>query len=370
MDLSTSYTLEELSKLTSSKLVGDPDYRIQGVENLESASEREASFLANPLYLKQLKQSKAGVVFIKELPDFETSQNYLLSPDPSKSFQILIELFNDPSLLESGFTGIHPSAIIHPTADIADGVSIGPYTVIDQNVIIGPHTQILSHVHIGPHVQIGSHCLLHPQVSVGANCELKNSVILQPGAIIGSCGFGYSTSAKGEHQKLKHVGRVILEDNVEIGANTTIDRARFQVTHIHSGVKIDNLVQIGHGVHIGQNSIIVSQVGIAGSTKLGKYNVVAGQVGIVGHINIADHVTLAAKSGVTKSITKPGTYGGAPAVSQENYYKQIYSLRKLPLYASKIKKFEEKIQQVESYRSPLGTFNPKALFKKIFSNKS
>ncbi len=370
MPHSTSYSLEELSNLTSSKLVGDPDYRIQGVENLESASEKEASFLANPLYLKQLKQSNAGVVFIKELPDFETSQNYLISPDPSKAFQVLIELFNDPSLFESGFTGIHPSAIIHPTAEIADHVTIGPYTVIDKNVKIGPYTQILGHVHIAPYVQIGSHCILYPQTSVGANCELKNAVILQPGAVIGSCGFGYSTSEKGEHKKLKHVGRVILEDRVEIGANTTIDRARFKETHIHSGVKIDNLVQIGHGVHIGQNSIIVAQVGIAGSTKLGKYNVVAGQVGIVGHISIADHVTLAAKSGVTKNILKPGTYAGVPAVSQQNYYKQVSSFRKLPNYVSKIKKIEEKLQQVESYPSPLGFLRSKSFFKKIFSTKS
>lgn len=347
MEKSTSYTLEELAKITSSEVVGDPSYRVYGVESLESATEKEVSFLANPLYLKVLKRSNVGAVFVNQPPEVDLKTNYLLNPNPSKAFQQVIELFHDHSLANSAFTGVHPTAVIHPSAQIADNVEIGPYTIIDQKVHIGPNTQIGAHVSIGPHVKIGSHCTIHPSVTIRENCELQDYVIIQPGAVIGSCGFGYITDAKGNHNKLLHVGRVVIEDHVEIGSNTTIDRARFKETRIHSGVKIDNQVQVGHGVHIGANSIIISQVGIAGSTILGKYNVIAGQVGIVGHIKTCDHVTVAARGALTKDIKKPGQYGGAPALPQDKFYKQHMHLRNLDTYVKKIKEMAAKIKEFE-----------------------
>lgn len=350
MNTSASYTLKELAQITSSEIVGDPSFRVYGVEKLESATKEDASFLANPLYLKVLKKSHAGVVFLNQLPQEELKTNYLIHPNPSKAFQQVIELFHDYSLANSGFTGIHPSAVIHSSAKIGENVAIGPLTVIDQNVEIGANTQIGAHVSIGPHVKIGSNCQIHPNVTIRENCELHDYVILQPGAVIGSCGFGYNTDAQGNHKKLFHVGRVVLGSHVEIGANTTVDRGRFKDTCIRNGVKIDNLVQVGHGVQIGENSLIIAQTGIAGSTILGKFNVLAGQVGIVGHIQTVDHVTIAARGAITKNITKPGRYGGAPALPDELFYKQHMHLRKLDTYAKKIKELESKVDELQKMR--------------------
>ncbi|MCH9634616.1 MAG: UDP-3-O-acylglucosamine N-acyltransferase [Chlamydiae bacterium] len=369
MPTSTSYSLEEISKLTSSKLIGDPKYRIEGVETLESASKEQASFLANPLYLKQLKQSKAGVVFTKQLPDFKNVKNYLISSEPSQAFQVLINLFSDPTIYESGFKNVHPTAIVHPTVALDKGITIGPYCVIDQGSKIGANTSIQAHVHIGPHVEIGSNCKLYSQVTIQANCKLGNEVIIQPGAVIGSCGFGYITNEKGHHEKLKQVGRVILEDRVEIGANTTIDRGRFNDTHIASGTKLDNLVQIAHGVKVGENSILVAQVGVSGSTHIGKYNVIAGQAGLVGHIKLTDHVTIAAQSGVTKNIKEPGFYGGSPALPQKKFYTLHGHLRRLDHYVTEIKKMGRKVAHLEKKASIWRRLVPYFILKKFISTR-
>lgn len=341
-----SYTLSELAKITSSELIGDPNYLISGIESLESATDKDASFLANPIYLKALKKSKAGVVFMSD-PLPLTSANQLIHPDPSKAFQKLINLFHDTTLSSSGFSGIHLSAVIHPTVEIAEGVTIGPNTTIDQHVKIGPNTQIGSNVSIGPYATIGSDCHIYSQVSIRENCHLGNFVIIQPNAVIGSCGFGYTLDSKGQHKKLNQIGTVVLEDHVEIGSCTCIDRARFKETRVKFGAKIDNLVQIAHGVVIGENSLVISQSGIAGSTSLGKYNVIAGQVGIVGHLELGDHITIAARGAVTKSLKSPGRYGGAPAISEEKFYRQQMHFRKLDTYVSKIRELEAKLESLE-----------------------
>lgn len=344
-----SYTLIELAEITGAKLVGDSSHSITGAESLETATSSDASFLANSLYIKDLKKSKAGVVFLSQSPDFALKTNYLIHSNPSKAFQQVIELFHDASLFNTGFENIHPTAVIHATAKIASNVEIGPYTIIDQNVEIGSNTKIYGHVSIGPHTKIGESCTLYPLATIRENCEIHNHVTLQSGAVIGACGFGYITTHLGVHNKLKHVGKVVLEDHVEVGANTTIDRARFTETRIKAGTKVDNLVQIGHGVEIGENSLIISQTGIAGSSKLGKFTVLAGQVGIVGHINIADHTTVAARGAITKNITKPGgRFGGAPAVSADKYYRQEAHIKKLDTYVDRIKELEKKITELQS----------------------
>ena len=220
-------TLQELGELTQSTPVGDLSYGISGVDELESAGPEDASFLANPRYRPLLEKTRAGVICIDpSVPRIE-GKNYLLTSQPSAAFQQLILLFLG-SPLSSGFTGIHPSAAIHPTAQIGVERHSGPNAVIDQRVKIGDHTTIGSGAIIGPAVEIGTHCLLHPLVTVRERCRIGNRVIIQSGAVIGSCGFGYTTDAQGRHIKQEQLGIVILEDDVEIGANTTIDRARFK----------------------------------------------------------------------------------------------------------------------------------------------
>lgn len=344
----TSYTIAELAEITSSEIIGDPNHKIFGIDNLECATRDDASFLANALYAKVLKTSNAGVVFVNQPLADHSTINQLIHPAPSKAFQQIIELFHNCKLTESGFKDIHPSAVIHPTAKIAANVSIGPNTTIDQNVFIDSNTLIHANVSIGPNVTIGKNCIVYPQVTIRENCEIGNFVILQPNAVIGSCGFGYHTDAKGRHKKQQHIGKVVLEDHVEIGSCTCIDRARFKETRIKEGAKIDNLVQIAHGVQIGEGSLIISQSGIAGSTHLGKYNVIAGQVGVVGHLQLGDHITIAARGAVTKSLKSPGRYGGAPAIPEEKFYRQQMHFRKLDMYVAKIRMLEEKLAELEN----------------------
>jgi UDP-3-O-[3-hydroxymyristoyl] glucosamine N-acyltransferase len=196
------------------------------------------------------------------------------------------------------------------------------------------------------------HCHFHPHVTVRERCEIGNCVILQPGAVIGSCGFGFTTDTKGRHTKLEQLGTVILEDHVEIGANTSIDRARFKSTRIGRGTKIDNLVQIGHNVHIGYDNIIVSQTGIAGSVKTGKNVVFGGQAGVVGHLEIADFVMVATRGGVSKSINQPGKYAGGPVMGLSEYNRQQVHLRKITDYVKQIEELKKRLSELEEKLAP------------------
>lgn len=340
-----SFKLKELADLTQCQLLGDPEYEISGVADLENASAQQASFLSNPRYLHAMKDSKAGVIFI----DLETSKidgiNYLVSNNPSKAFQTLIDLIYPQSAHPSGFKGIHPTAVIHPSAKIGTEVSVGPHAVIDEEVKIGNRSFIGSGSYIGPHTCIGEDCLIHPRVTMRENCIIGNRVIIQPGAVIGSCGFGYITE-KGLHIKLNQVGYVEIEDDVEIGANTTIDRARFQCTKVGKGSKLDNLVQLGHAVRLGEHNIIVAQTGIAGSTTTGKYVVLAGQVAIAGHLHLSDGVTIAGKSGVTKSLPT-GKYGGIPAIQLDDYNRNQVFLRNIEKYVKRTEELEKSIESLQ-----------------------
>ena len=327
-----SFSLGELATLTNSNLIGDANIRITGVDSLESASAEDASFLANLKYKELIATTQAGVICVG--PDFSLSEgnNFLVSDDPSRTFQNIVELIIITPFDTSGFLSIHETAVIHEKVIIGKNVTIGPYVVIDQGAKIGDNTHLGAHVSIGPGTQIGTDCLFHPHSVVREKCLIGNRVILQPGAVIGSCGFGYTANKDGSYQKLEQLGTVIIEDDVEIGANTTIDRARFKQTVISQGTKLDNLVQIGHNVKLGKHNIIISQSGIAGSAKTGRNVILGGQGGIVGHLEIADDVMIATRGGVSKSIKEPGKYAGGPVMPLTDYNKQQVHLRKISSY--------------------------------------
>lgn len=341
------FNLAELAAYTNSKLVGDPEYRILNVSDLETADINDASFLANPRYEQAMRRSKAGVVFIDSNIPLIEGRNFLISENPSWAFQQLIDAFYGSSPSFSGFKNIHPTAVIHETSKIGQNVSIGPYVVIDQNALIGDRCYIGAGSYVGPHTTIGTDCTLHPHVTIRERCVIGNRVILQPGVIIGSCGFGYITDKQGQHTKLNQVGNVTIEDDVEIGANTTVDRSRFKTTRIGRGTKIDNLVQIGHGAIIGPHNIIVAQTGIAGSSETGKHVILAGQVAIAGHIKIADGAILSARTGASKSITKAGKYGGVPAIPLNEYNRISVHLRNIETYIREIKELKERLEKLE-----------------------
>lgn len=335
-------TLEEIAKITQTTLVGNPKFLISNVADLESATQEDISFLSNPRYEQTMLKSKAGAIFVQTSENLPENRNYLLASDPSLAFQKLIDhLFKDKKQL-TGFSGVHPTAVVHPTASIGKDVTIGPHAVIDQHAKIGDATLIQAGCYIGPYVKIGKNCLLHAHVTVREHCTLGDRVILQPGAVIGSCGFGYITDKSGKHLKLDQVGNVTIEDDVEVGANTTIDRSRFKTTRIGRGSKIDNQVQIGHGVTIGEGNIIVSQAGIAGSSATGRFVVIGGQAGIAGHLKIGDGVQIAAKSGVSKDLPK-GNFGGVPAIPFDEHQRQNVRIRHLARTEEKLKELEKRL---------------------------
>ncbi len=345
--MAKSYTLRELAELTGSALSGDPSFLISGYDELKTASQSDISFLSNMRYKEAMQKSNAGAVCVDATIHLEENKNYLISDNPSATFQAIINLFFDRKLNSSGFQGIHPQAAIHPTAIIGHSVKIGPFVTIDQGVVIGDETEVIANIAIGPNVKIGKNCLIHPNVTIREGCILHDRVILQPGVVIGSCGYGYHTTPQKTHQKLEQIGIVILEDDVEIGANTTIDRARFKATIIRSGTKIDNLVQIGHNVEIGKHNLIISQTGFAGSSKTGDHVIAGGQCGIVGHVEIASHTVLTTRSGVSKSIDTPALYGGSPVMPLSEYNRQQVLLRNIETLNKKIKNMESRLNELK-----------------------
>ena len=337
-----SFTLEELASLLNIKYAGNKKHILTGVNDLANAKQTDVSFLTNIKYRRQLKITDAGVVCVDKTTLLEEGKNYIISDTPSEDFEKICRLLLEDHS-ESGFKKIHPTACIHHTAKIGNNILIGPYVVIDRDVRIGSDTIIHAHVSVGSKTTIGNNCTIHANVVIRENCHIKNRVILQPSCVIGSCGYGYNSSKKtGSHTKIKHLGSVVIEDDVEIGSSTTVDRGRFNATTIGKGTKIDNQCMVGHNCQIGENNLIVSMSGISGSVKTGKNVVIAAQCGVVGHIEIADGVTLAARSAPSKSILEPnGTYLGAPAQNIKKEVAEIIALRRLPEIIKKIKKAEK-----------------------------
>lgn len=333
--------LSEIAKHLGLPFRGE-DIDIKGVNTLEEAREDEISFLANPKYAPLLKKSKAGAIILG--PEFaEQVKRSLVSQNPYLDFARTVQLFAKP---QGSFKGQSELAYIHPDAKVDPTATIYPFVYIGKEAEIGPKSIIFSGCYIGEKVTIGENCLIYPNVSILANCQIGKEVIIHAGAVIGSDGFGFAQASYGL-EKFPQVGKVVIEDKVEIGANTTIDRAALGETRIGKGTKIDNLVQIGHNVKIGENSILVAQVGIAGSTTLGKQVILAGQVGVAGHLNIGDGCRVAAKSGVGKSLPPKTDVGGIPAMPHLTFLKTATLLPKLPEFQKKIKALEKKIKELE-----------------------
>lgn len=346
--------IDTLTKRLGGELSRPISAKIKGIETLENASEGDLTFLsleAYERYLSALAKTNATLALVPsskkaELLKLNIKPALLFVENPSLAFQEMIDLFCTRSPTTS-FEGIHPTAVVDPTAILGKNVVLGPYVVVEKGVRIGDGTQCHAHVTIGPGVEIGSDCHIFSHVSIREGCKLGERVILQPGAVIGSCGFGYLTTKEGIHKKLPQHGVVIIEDDVEIGANTTIDRARFKETRIGKGTKIDNLCQIAHNVNIGKANLIVSQTGIAGSTATGVGCVFAGQSASIGHLKIADGSILAARGAYSKSVEVPGgTYNGAPAIPIVEHNKIQAHLRRIPSYAQRIQALERKIDEL------------------------
>ncbi len=304
-------TALEVAKLVSGKVIGDENVEVSGISGIKEATEGDVTFLANEKYIHLLETTKASVIITS--PDMKLPQinkTLILTENPSLAFARLVEHWFPQEVDHP--KGIHPTAIIGENVQLGENVAIGAYVVIEKNVKIGGNTIIYAGSYIGHDTKIGDDCLIYPNVSIRERIIIGNRVIIHSGTVIGSDGFGFAT-VKGVHHRIPQIGTVVIEDDVEIGANVTIDRARFDKTVIGRGTKIDNLVQIAHNVIIGENAIIVAQSGISGSTVIGNGVILAGQTGVVGHISIGDGAVVGAQSGVTKSVPPGAVVLGSPA---------------------------------------------------------
>jgi UDP-3-O-[3-hydroxymyristoyl] glucosamine N-acyltransferase len=334
-----TFTLQELAAMSGGELVGNPALKITGAASLGEAVAGEITFYSDPRYGPLLRKTRASAVFVPR--DFVES---IATPQirvchPNKAFEQVVLKFAPKPVT---FTpGIHPTAVIDPSAQLGKSVSIQPYAVIEAGVRIGNDTVIGAGSYIGQETVIGAACLIYPRVTVRERSRIGSRVIIHSGAVIGADGFGFEF-LENQHRKIQQLGIVQIDDDVEIGANTTVDRARFGRTWIQKGVKIDNLVQVAHNVVIGKHSVVAAQTGISGSTRVGEYVQMAGQVGIVGHVEIADSSRIAAQSGVSKSIPG-GTWFGSPAMPMPEARRQIAWVRRLGKLFDRVKEIEKKL---------------------------
>lgn len=335
-------TLKEISQVINGELIGDENLIISVVTNLNDAEATAITFAVEP-HLEAAKNSKAGAIIVeRNVTDFK--QNIIKVDNPRVAFMKLLVLFAPTVTIKKE---VHPTAIVGENVELGKNVAIMPYVVIADNVKIGDNTVLYSHSFIGEKTVIGKDSVIYPNVTVREGAQIGNAVIIHSGAVIGSDGFGFVTQA-GKHNKVPQVGNVIIEDNVEIGANVAIDRATTGSTIIKSGTKVDNLVHIAHNVVIGENGLVVAQTGIAGSTIVGSNVTFAGQCGCVGHIKIGDNTVFAARSAPINDVPANSFYAGFPAKPHKEWLRTKAGVNKVPDMLKKIKELEKRLSELES----------------------
>src|SRR6266436_5807809 len=327
--------LVEIATVLGARLEnGSPDLEITGVAGIKEAGPGQLTFVANPKYAAAARTTKASVVIVSD-DSPAISCAMLRSKNPYLAFAHAVELFSQPPRYEPG---VHPAAVVHPSAKVGVGAHIGPYVVIDQEVEIGRNAVLLAHVVIYRKARIGDNFFAHAHAVVREGCRLGNNVLLQNGAIIGADGFGFAKDDDGHWYKIVQPEPVILEDDVEVQANSCVDRASVEKTRIGRGTKIDNLVQVGHGSRVGEDSLLASQVGLAGSTDVGSHVILTGQVGVVGHCTIGDRAIVTPQSGVAGDVAAGAIVSGAPAVDHKLWLKYSALLPRLPEIARAVRK--------------------------------
>lgn len=333
-------TLQELATMAGGELLGDPAQQITGAASLAEATTGEITFFSNPRYLGSLRKSQASAAFVPLDFSEQIPAHQIRVADPTKAFeQVAIKFAPKPIKFSAG---VHPSAVIDSDVKLGKHVSIQPHVVIEAGAVIGDHTVIGANGYVGHESILGEHCLVYPQVTIRERTRIGSRVIIHSGVVIGADGFGFEPK-EGRHEKVPQIGFVQIDDDVEIGANTTVDRARFGRTWIQEGVKIDNLVQVAHNVVIGKHSVVAAQTGIAGSVRIGENVMIGGQVGIIGHIEIGDKTMIGAQSGISKNI-EGGTWWATPAVPLTEAKEHLAWVRRLGKLFDRVKKIEQKLE--------------------------
>ena len=343
------FSAQQISALIGGNIEGDANQSIAAFAKIEEAKLSDLAFLANPKYEEFLYTTQAGIVIIDEKLELKYPINSTLIrvKDPYASFAQLMQHYQQISAQQ--LVGIQEPSYIHPSATIGKDVFIGAFSYVGEHATIEDNVKIHPQVFVGSKVRVGQSSILHPGVKIYHECQVGQNVIIHAGTVVGSDGFGFAPTEDGTYQKVPQLGNVVIEDNVEIGANTCIDRATMGSTIIKRGTKLDNLLQVGHNVEIGEDSVIAAQTGISGSTKIGKRVMIGGQVGINGHITVANGTKVGGQSGITKTIKEPNTsLNGTPAVDYMASMRSQAMLRRLPELEKKIKELEMLLTQLKN----------------------
>ena len=338
------FSAQQIAMLLGGKVTGDANRKVSDVGPIESAHEGQLSFLCDAKYLPLLPQTGASVVLMTESIAFdgETNATLIRVENARAAMGQLLSLV--AKAMNPAKQGIEQPSFVSEGVTIPEDAYIGAFAYIGKNVQLGKGVQIYPHTYIGDNVKIGDNTILYSGVKVYYNCVIGKDCILHAGVVIGSDGFGFESDAKGVNQKLPQIGNVIIEDDVEIGANTTVDRAMMGSTIIRRNAKLDNLVQVAHNVEIGESTFMCAQVGVAGSTKVGGHCILAGQVGVAGHITIADNCVFGAQSGIANHVKKSGMYQGSPIIDAMNWRRSVVGFKQLPDLMKKIQELEKKQQ--------------------------
>jgi len=336
-------TTKKIAELLNGELVGRGDVLIHELAKIEEAGEGAITFLANPRYTPHVYTTRASAIVVSRQfhPEKPVKAVLIKVDDPYRAFTELLEWYHEAVTQK---TGIEQPSFIHATAQVGENVYVGAFAYVDEKARIGRNVKIYPHVYVGANVEIGDDTVLYPGVKIYHDCRIGRRCIIHAGAVIGSDGFGFAPD-EGGYKKIPQVGNVIIEDEVEIGANTTIDRATMGSTIIRRGVKLDNQIQVGHNVEIGENTVIAAQTGISGSSKIGRNCQLGGQVGVAGHLRIGNNVKVAAKSGITRNTQDNEILFGAPAVPAEQFKKMFILFKKLPELYDDIQALKRKINE-------------------------
>jgi UDP-3-O-[3-hydroxymyristoyl] glucosamine N-acyltransferase len=342
------FSASQIAQFLNGEVLGNPEVTVSGLSKIEHGEQGTLSFLANPKYTEYIYSTKASIVIVNNtfVPEHEIAATLVKVEDAYSAFAKLLEIYDQ--YRRSSLTGISSLAFIHPSAKVSDDVYIGEFAVISANAVIGKGSKIYPQVYVGDGAKVGEDTILNPGVKIYHACVIGNRCILHAGVVIGSDGFGFAQQEGVDYKKVPQIGNVMLEDDVEIGANTTIDRATLGSTIIRKGVKLDNLVQIAHNVIIGEHTVIAAQSGISGSTTIGRFCQFGGQVGVTGHLTIPDNVKIAGQSAIGNSLTKEGAIMmGSPAFEIGQYRKAYVGFRKLPDIMKRLDLLEKKLKELE-----------------------
>ena len=344
------FSVEQIASFLHGEVVGDGAIKVSNLSKIDDGKPGTLSFLANSKYTHHIYETKASAVLVRRdfIPEQEVKTTLIKVDDPYACLALLLNMVDQATRPQK--SGIEENVYIADSATLGEDVYVGAFAYISENASIGSNSKIYPQAYIGDNVKIGTNCIIYPGVKIYHNCVIGNNVIIHAGTVVGSDGFGFAPQ-NGEYVKIAQIGNVIIEDNVEIGSNTSIDRATMGSTVIKRGAKLDNLIQVAHNVEIGESTVMAAQVGVAGSTKVGKHCMIGGQVGFAGHITIGDNVNIGAQSGIPNNVEAKSNLLGYPAIPIKEFARQVVLVKRLPEINSSIKELQKEIEKLKSQLS-------------------